>query len=156
MESSLYLANSVSGHASLVQLWSALKPELDRHPHVVEVRPYEDKLSDQQRRYYHGHILTEIARQARPDGKQYPMSVWKEFFRDRFLGTKRKACVNPITGRKSKRNVRVSTEDLGVRGYANLIERVTAFAVTDLGVNFDMTLQDFIDDETGEIVRRAA
>lgn len=154
MEAAILLGDPVSAHAQIAALWPKLKPELiSGHRHVLEVRPHEDKLTDQQRRYYHGHILTEIARQAMT-GK-FALPVWKEYFRDKFLGTKRRSVTNPITGRKSRRRVRVSTEDLGVRGYTQLIEQVTAYAVTDLDVNFDMTFGEYINQETGEILTRA-
>jgi hypothetical protein len=103
--------------------------------HILEL---EDEKSDRQRRYYHGVVLTEIAEQARANGEKYPMPVWKEHFRKTFLGEKRKTFINPITGKKSRRLVRISTEDLGVRAYSNLIEQVTAFAATELGVQFSV------------------
>ena len=50
------------------------------------------------------------------------------------------------------RHVRQSTEALGVKGYNQLIERVTAYAVTELGVNFDQHSPDgFVDPDTGEV-----
>ena len=155
MEALVVLSDPVAAHAAITRIWPNIKGELlAGNRHVIEVRPYEDKLSDAQRRYYHGYILEEIARQARIDGRAYPMPVWKEHFRKTFLGAKRKTFVDPISGRKSKRSIRVSTEDLGVRGYNQLIEKVTAFAVTELGVNFDLSMDEFIDHETGEIGRR--
>jgi serine protease inhibitor ecotin len=77
----------------------------------VTVQPQEDDLSDRQRRYYHGVILTQIAEQARCNAHSFPMKVWKEHFR--------------------------------VRRYSKLIEQVTAFAVTDLGVRFTIQFEDF-------------
>lgn len=156
IETTIMLSEPVAAHTQLAQLWQKIKPELMAgHRLVAEIRPYEDKLSDKQRRYYHGYILVEIARQARPGDKTFPMPVWKEHFRKTFLGSKRKTCIDPITGRKSRRSVRVSTEDLGVRGYNTLIEKVTAFAVTELGVCFDLSMDEWIDHETGEIHQRA-
>jgi hypothetical protein len=105
---------------------------------AVRLCELEDDKSDRQRRYYHGVILTEIADQARANGVQYPMPVWKEFFREKFLGYRTVGYVNPLTGRKSRRRQRISTEDLGVKAYSRLIEQVTAFAVTDLGVQFSV------------------
>jgi hypothetical protein len=152
METSFLLSDPVAAHAALMRLWPTIKGELMAgNRHVIEVHPYEDKLTDRQRRYYHGYILEEIARQATIDGRSFPMPVWKEHFRKTFLGSKRKSFIDPITGQKSKRSIRVSTEDLGVRGYNQLIERVTAFAVTELGVNFDVGMDEWIDQQTGEI-----
>jgi hypothetical protein len=155
MESSVLLSNPVAAHAALMNLWPSIKGELVAGNRLVlEVHSYEDKLTDRQRRYSHGYILKEISAQASIDGRFFPISVWKEHFRKTFLGSKRKSFVDPLTGRKSKRSIRVSTEDLGVRGYNQLIERVTAFAVTDLGVRFDVAMDEWIDQETGEIHAR--
>lgn len=123
----------------------------------IEIRLHEDALTDKQRRYYHGVILKEIAQQARPNGEVYPMAVWKEHFRKEFLGFKTVTTKNPLTGKRVRQRKRVSTEDLGVKAYSQLIERVTAFAVTDLGVvfscpNFEQYLGAIVDPDTGEIL----
>ncbi|MEN6536675.1 MAG: hypothetical protein ABFD89_23670 [Bryobacteraceae bacterium] len=125
------------------------------HPLEIEVRTHEDAKTDRQRNYYHGVVLTQITLQARPNGEQFPFKVWKEHFRETFLGFKTVTFKNPITGKKSRRRVRVSTEDLGVRGYSTLIEKVTAFAAMELNVRFPMTWGEYehmqIDPETGEV-----
>ncbi|MNW16733.1 hypothetical protein D3C71_2156850 [compost metagenome] len=51
--------------------------------------------------------------------------------------------MNPITGKKSRRLVRVSTEDLGVKAYAKYIDQVTAIAATDLGVTITLRFEDY-------------
>ncbi len=108
-------------------------------PVAIRAEELEDEKSDRQRRYFHGVILTEIAQQATAEGGQkFPMKVWKEYFRDTYVGSKRVSFTNPLTGRKSRRLVRVSTEDLSVRRYSELIEKVTAFAVTELNVRFSV------------------
>lgn len=137
-------------HATLSgQLWPWAKSMLMAgHRLDVEVRLHEDAKTDQQRKYYHGVILTVIAESARPNGEKYPMPIWKEYFRDKFLGFNTQTCVNPLTGKKSRRRVRKSTEDLGIKAYNLLIEQVTAFACTELGVQFPAR----IDPETGEIL----
>jgi hypothetical protein len=122
----------------------------------VEVRLYDDAKTDRQRGYYHGVILKQIAMQARPNGVAHALAVWKEYFRAEYLGFRTSTVKNPITGKKSRRRVRVSTEDLGVKGYSQLIERVTAFAVTELGVQFPCDFAQYeamgVDLETGEIL----
>ena len=145
-------------HHAITAAWgSVIKPAIQTgRKLVISIEDYEDKLSTAQRAYYHGYILKEVADQARIDGRFFPISVWKEHFRKTFLGEKRKSTLNPITGRKSKRSVRVSTEDLGVKGYNQLIEKVTAFAVTELGVRFDVSMDEWIDHSSGEIRTRAA
>lgn len=137
-------------HASLSgQVWPWAKSMLAAGNHLVlEVRLAEDAKTDGQRKYYHGVVLTEIAKQAKVNGQRFPLAVWKEHFRAEYLGFKTVSFTNPMTGKKLRRRVRKSTEDLGVKAYAALIERVTAFACTDLGVEFPSR----IDPETGEIL----
>ena len=142
--------NPQQAHASLNQTvvpWA--KPLLMAgHKLVAEFRLAEDAKTDAQRKFYHGVVLTEIAKQARVNGQKFPLAVWKEHFRSEYLGFKTVSCTNPMTGKKHRRRVRKSTEDLGVKAYAQLIERVTAFACTDLGVEFPAR----VDPETGEIL----
>ncbi len=118
-------------------VWPKIKSTLSAGTELsLTVEPYEDQLTRRQRGYYHGVILTEIAGQVVIEGKRHAMAVWKEFFRDKYLGYRRQTVINPLTGRKSRRRVRVSTEDLGVKRYAKLIDQVTAYAVTELDVRF--------------------
>lgn len=153
----LRLLNGQQGHAALLALWSdRLKPLLlAGHRLEVEVRLHEDAKTDRQRRYYHGIVLKSIAEQARPNGQQFPRAVWKEHFRAEFLGFKNVTAINPLTRRKALRRVRISTEDLGVRAYSKLIDRVSAFAATELGVTFPASFEQWermqVDLETGEI-----
>ncbi len=123
---------------------------------TVELRRFEDAKTDRQRAYYHGVVLKSIAQQARPNGQQYPLAVWKEHFRKEYLGFKTVTTKNPLTGKKSRTRQRVSTEDLGVKGYSQLIDRVSAFAATELGVTFPATFQQWegmqVDPDTGEVI----
>lgn len=137
-------------HSSLsLQVWPWAKSMLAAGNRLVlEVRLAEDAKTDGQRKYYHGVVLAEIAKQATVNGQRFPLAVWKEHFRSEYLGFKTVTCTNPMTGKKSRRRVRKSTEDLGVKAYAQLIERVTAFACTDLGVEFPAR----VDPATGEIL----
>ena len=131
------LNNPEQAHHAIQKIWRDAKANLEEgRKQVIEVRDFEDSMTDKQRRYYHGYILTEIARQASVEGVKHAMPVWKEHFRKTFLGKKRVKEINPITGKKTYRWERVSSEDLGVKGYNILIERVTAFATTELNVNF--------------------
>ena len=147
--------NPVQAHQAMqAQVWPWVKAQtIAQHPVVLEARLAEDKKSDQQRRYLHGVVLTQIAKQARVNGASYPLAVWKEYLRNEYLGFKTVTSINPMTGKKHRRRVRVSTEDLGVKAYAAYIERVTAFAVTDLHVVFDQqsSAQAWCDEDTGEI-----
>lgn len=146
--------NPQQAHAAIMaHVWPWVKAQTSAgHAVVLEARLHEDAKSDQQRRFYHGVILNQISKQAKPNGMSYPLAVWKEYFRNEYLGKKRVTTINPLTGKKSRRHVRQSTEALGVKGYNQLIERVTAYAVTELGVNFDQHSPDgFVDPDTGEV-----
>jgi len=141
----IVLHNATQGHQAITKLWPTIKIDLIAgHKKLIEVRDIEDKLSDQQRRYYHGYILNEVAKQVKVDGNQYSLATWKEHFRKTYLGSKRIKTVNPITGKKSHYMKRVSSEDLGVRGYTRLIDLVTNVATADLGVNFYIDFDTWI------------
>ena len=151
------LYEPVQAHGAMRQAWEQhIKPLLMAgHRLEMEVRLHEDAKTDRQRRYYHGIVLKSIAEQARPNGQQFPRAVWKEYFRAEFLGFKNVTAINPLTRRKARRRVRISTEDLGVRAYSKLIDRVSAFAATELGVTFPASFEQWermqVDLETGEI-----
>ena len=98
----------------------------------------EDSKSIRQRNYYHRCVLVEIAEQAIVHGQKFDMPVWKEHFRETFVGSTWKVTKNPMTGKKMRRKVRISTEDLGVKAYSKLIDEVSAFAATELGVSFSV------------------
>lgn len=143
-------ANPVEAHKTLAgSVWQQIKAlAVAGHGTVVEVRTAEDVKTDKQRRYLHGYVLMTISRQAAPGGQKFDMKTWKEHFRAEFLGFKTVTVKNPMTGKKVRRRVRVSTEDLGVKGYSEYIDRVTAFAATELGVEFR---EEWVDPETGEV-----
>lgn len=151
-------ANEQQARASFLQRVAPWCIEQWRAGHRlhVEVRLHEDAKTDRQRAYYHGVVLKTIAQQAKPNGAQYPLAVWKEHFRAEYLGSKTVTSKNPLTGKKVRRRVRVSTEDLGVKGYSQLIERVSAFAATELGVEFPASFAQWegmqVDPDTGEII----
>jgi len=130
---------------------------------VAEFRLLDDDITDKQRAYLHAVVLAEIALYARPGGQQFPMKVWKEHFRKEWLGFKTVTNINPITGRKHRTRVRVSTEDLGITAMAEYIDRIIAYAATELGVVVSEPLppelrgkrkRDWapVDQETGEVM----
>ena len=148
------LINEVQGHIVLSKtIWPWCKSQLSAQRQVViEARLAEDCKTDKQRKFLHGYILMTIAQQAAPNGVKFPMQVWKEHFRSEFLGFKTVTTKNPLTGKKLRRRVRVSTEDLGVKGYSEYIDRVAAFAAVELAVEF---MEEWVDPGSGEIFRLA-
>ena len=162
------LHTAEQAHVAIAKtVWPYAKEQLRQGRELVlEARLLDDAITDAQRGYLHGVVLTEIAQFARPNGDQFPMKVWKEYFRSEFLGFKTVTAVNPFTNRKSRRRIRLSTEDLGVRALAAYIDRVIAFAATDLNVQVSEPLpphlrpqrrqkNEVIDAETGEILMAA-
>lgn len=156
-------------HQTLAQhAWPWAKEQLRQGRELVaEFRLLDDDITDAQRGYLHGVVLTEIAQFARPCGVKHDMKTWKEYFRSEWLGFKVVTSVNPLTGKKARRRVRVSTEDLGVRRLAEYIDRIIAFAATELGVQVSEPLPphlrpqrrkraEVVDQDTGEITEAAA
>lgn len=130
----------------------------------LTAEPQEDALTTEQRGYYHAGVLDFIAEHGVANGAKYPRDVWKEFFRDKFLGFKVRKVTDPMTGKKSRRRIRISSEDLGVQGYARLIDLVIAFAATDLGLEVPPPMKPLpkwkrgrakVDADTGEILEPA-
>lgn len=134
---------------------------------VGEFRLLEDDITEKQRGYLHGVVLTEIAQQLSPGGQRFPMEVWKEHYRAKFLGFDVVTHIDPFTGRKLRRRVRKSTEDLGVRGMADYIDQIMA-DVAEYGITISeplppelrpgrrrRTAKDRADAETGEITEPA-
>lgn len=154
-------------HQAIVkQQWPFVKEQTAHGRSLVaEVRLLDDAISDAQRGFLHGVVLEEIHLYARPNGQQFPMPVWKEWFRARLLPNKRVTSINPMTGKKSRRSVRVSTEDLGVRRLAKYIDEVIAIAAEELGVVVSEPMPqhlrpqrrqkktEVVDQETGEILQ---
>lgn len=138
---SVTLHEPVQAHKLFADVWVQAKNLIvSGRKQVLTLSDYDDSLSTQQRKYYHGVVLLEIAKQACIEGRKYSLETWKEHFRAKHLGEKVVTEINPLTGVETKRLVRVSSESLGVKAYNLLIEQVTAYAVTELGVNLD---QDF-------------
>jgi len=87
-------------------------------------------------RYYWGVILREISEQASIDGKKYAADAWHELFKRQFLGYEIKRV--RVAGRKHPvvtRRLR-STTKTSIKKFNVYLERIQAFAVSDLGVVF--------------------
>lgn len=135
---------------------------------VLEARLLDDDITAKQRGYLHAVVLTEIAQKLHPGGQRFPMPVWKEHYRAKFLGFDVVTFIDPFTGRKLRRRVRKSTEDLGVRGMADYIDQIMA-DVAEYGITISEPLppelrpgrrkpatRERIDADTGEILEVAA
>lgn len=149
------ISNPEQGIMQFRSAWRIAKPLSEKGKKLLlTMVDADDPVRVKQRNYYHGVILKEIAQQAAPHGEKYAMPVWKEMFRRKHLPDKRKRVKDPMTGRAMTIRVRQSTEDLGVKKYAQLTLMVTAFAVTELGVEFsEPNIDRWIDPDTGEILQ---
>jgi hypothetical protein len=143
----LLLSSPQQAHTALKDAWKYIKPNLfGGRKLILKVVDYEEEKTAQQRKFLHGYIYTEIAKQAVVEGRKYNLAVWKNYFREKYLGDEVIEVLNPMTGVITKQVVRVSTESLGVRGYNKLIEQVTAFATTELGVRFDESFESWVEE----------
>lgn len=105
-------------------------------------------LTVKQRGFYHAAVLTQIAEQVSCNGIRYVMKVWKEYYRDLMLGDRYEAL--PIPGeftpkgkpKMRRRKVRISTEDLSIKQYSELIDKVIAHAAVEFGVAFNFDRQE--------------
>jgi hypothetical protein len=158
------LHEAEQGHEVIAKrAWPWAKEQLRQGRELVaEFRLLDDDITDKQRAYLHAVVLTEIAQQLRPGGQSFPMPVWKEHYRQKFLGFKVVTSINPFTGKKSRRRVRISTEDLGVRRMAEYIDQIMA-DVAEYGITVSEPLppelrpgrrkaRERIDMETGEVL----
>lgn len=105
----------------------------------VTVEPEEDAKTVQQGRFLWGVIYAEISDQARIGGQQYTVDAWHELCKRQHLPRVTKKTY--VAGRKRPVVTTTigTTKGIGVRKMSKFIEKVIAFAVTDLGVMFSET-----------------
>lgn len=109
----------------------------------IEVREAEDDRSLQQNAYYWGPCLTEISEQAIVCGQRWTVDAWHELFKRQFIGYEVKKI--KVAGRKKVTIIRrlKSSTDLSVRQFSDYLDRLQAFASTDLNVRF--TVRDWFE-----------
>jgi hypothetical protein len=100
---------------------------------LVEIRE-ADEITVRQRGFYHSYVLPTIAEHGRVNGMTYSFGTWKEYFREKNLGTRFVSYDVPGQVDKVTREERISTEDIGVRKYAKLISAVMAYGAIELGL----------------------
>jgi hypothetical protein len=137
-------ANPQQAHVSLSsQLWPWAKSMLAAgHTLAVSIAPKEDDRSIQQNRFYWGACLKDISEQAKINGQRYTADAWHELFKRQFLP--RVVKKSAVAGRKRK-VVTVSigsTTGLSVRKMSLYLEKVQAFAASELGVQFTIQSWD--------------
>lgn len=106
-----------------------------RRIRVVIGVDHEDK-TVKQRGFYHAAVLPQISEQATVGGLLYTAKIWKEFFHRLYIGHRWESIRLPGQKRATPRRVRISSEDLSIKQYSELLDKVIAYAVTELGVSF--------------------
>lgn len=99
-------------------------------PLLVTVDSYRAKRSSEQNRLLHA-LLNTIAENATVNGRYFDMETWKEMVRRKFIGTEE---IDLPDGSSIERGI--STASLTVPEFTLLIERVQAWAQTELNVEF--------------------
>ena len=98
----------------------------------------EDDRTILQNRFYWGPCLKEISEQATIEGQRWAPEAWHELGKRMFLGYEIKKV--RVAGRKKTTVIRrlKSTTGLSVRKFSVYLEKLQAFAATDLGVHFSV------------------
>ncbi len=151
---SVIVNNPRVAHMAATQGWEFAREHTTNGRWVEIVFREADDIGTRQRNFYHGLVLLSIANQAVVDGKKHSLETWKEYFRALYVGWKWVSYDVPGKKRKKRVRKRISTEDLGVRKYAELVTQVMAYGATELGVEFEYRTRE--DWETHGQMRRAA
>jgi hypothetical protein len=119
---------------------------------LIVIGPALEPISIKQRKFLHGPVLGQISEQVRVNGERYTIEVWKEYFRKLFLPDLYEMRRSPRWDKTLARlvqpkratpvRVRQSTEDLGVRAYAEFTNKVIDHAVVEFSVSFVFTVED--------------
>lgn len=158
------------GHKTLATYaWPWAKEQLRQGRELVaEFRLLEDDITTKQRAYFHAVLLAELSEFVRPGGVKHAPEVWKVYLKEKFLGFQTITSVDPMTGKVRRLRHRISTESLGIRGYANFIDQCVAFAATDCGYTVSeplppelrgmrkRTAKERANQETGELTEGSA
>ncbi len=151
---SVIVNNPAVAHMAMQQGW-ALAKDHTLAGRWVEITVREaDDIGTRQRNFYHGYVLLTIANTAVVGDRKYDLATWKEHFRATYLGWKWVSYTVPGKRRKVRRRERISTEDIGVRAYAQLVEKVMAYGATDHGIEWEYRTRT--DWEARGQMRRAA
>ena len=120
----------VAAHRTLAEyVWPFVKEQTAQGRDLVaEFRLREDALSIQQRRYYWGVVLRDVADGVSVAGQRYTKDAWHEYGKREFLPRVTKKV--RVAGRKRPVVTTVigSTTDLSVRAMGEYLEKWMAFA----------------------------
>lgn len=163
------VSTRLEAHEAVMQAYAVARTLIQDGKRVqISVGEDCDPVTVKQRRFLHGAVLPQIAEQVRVNSVRYVADIWKEYFRNEFLGHRYEVYALPGAKRATPHRVRNSTEELSVKAYSGYIDRVIAHAATEWSVAFKFDEQERnavryvrpvakrrIDAETGEILEAA-
>ncbi|WP_250439345.1 recombination protein NinB [Delftia tsuruhatensis] len=109
------------------QLFPFLKQVLQGSGRWVLTVTRRKRTKAQNRRYWGGGVLAQVAAQAVVNGKQYDAETWHEMFKRLFIG---------VVELPNGEVVGKSSADLTTAEFSEFCTRVEAYAATELGVTF--------------------
>lgn len=101
-------------------------------PLAVTVSESKSKRSQEQNARLHA-LLQDIAENAWVEGRQFDMETWKEFFRQKFIGTEE---INLPDGRRIERGISTTTLDVGA--FTLFMQNIEQYAQDHLAVEFSV------------------
>jgi len=121
-------------------------------PHVA-LSEEAETLTVRQLRFLHGPVFRQIAEQVFVNGRQFDRDTWKRYLKERFIPDEFEMVWQPFvvdkdTGelrparRKVPRKKEKSLLDLKSKARSEFIDAVIAYAVTELGVQFQFTADE--------------
>jgi hypothetical protein len=119
--------------AFIAQNWQACAKDV---PLQVRITPYRRSRSLEQNSMYWA-LLSDIAEQAYVNGQRFEADTWHEHFKRLCLP---ETCAKDVDKWKvipsGDRALMMSTTDLNTKEMSEYVEAVTAYAATELGVEF--------------------
>ena len=120
---------------------------------LLKCGPGDEPVRVRQRKFLKDTVFGQIAEQveiptfdhlgnATGRTQRYTKKAWAELFRDRLLGNRYEEIEVPGHSESVVKEVPISSEELGVRGYSEYTDRVIDHAVVEYGVVFHFTTQE--------------
>ena len=109
------------------QLFPFLKSVMQGSGRYVLTVARRKRTKPQNRRYWGGGVLAQVAQQAVVSGRQFEAEIWHEQFKRQFIGVI-ELPDGTVIGKSSK--------DLTTAEFSEFCTRVEAYAATELGVTF--------------------
>lgn len=133
------IATEAGAREKFIKAMTHAKCILDNGGSVeLRVGPSTNPIGVVQRGFLHAAVLPQIAEQVYVGEKRerFVADIWKEHFHKMFIPDKWEMRKLPGAKRATPHRVRVSSEQLGVKRYAEWIDRIIDYAVAELGVEF--------------------